>query len=381
MSAAHTLYVTIPEEPILSIVVGLFTILILVLFLPLVSKKVERNLEPFFFLMAIIAFGIVYSHGLVHDPLGLWIMALKSPVMISGVPIGIAQVVLIAGLVFYYFHVSIYRGIYGLLQRLGFMGFIAVFVALLGLSSSIISVIVAAVILSEILAGLPLPRKKLVELTVLASFALGMGAALTPVGEPLSTIAISKLSGPPYHAHFLFLVDVLGPYIVPGVIAIAIYAAYRVSRGLGKDKAAFARSLERVEYTETLRGVILRAIRVYLFVAALEVLGNSFLPLIEWYFTKIPAYVLYWVNMVSAILDNATLTAAEIGPTLSLSQIKSALIGLLISGGMLIPGNVPNIVAAGRLGITSKEWARVGVPFGIALLSIYFIALIPEYLK
>ena len=48
--------------------------------------------------------------------------------------------------------------------------------------------------------------------------------------------------------------------------------------------------------------------------------------------------------MVSAILDNATLAAAEIGPALTESQIKSALMGLLISGGMLIPGNIPNII-------------------------------------
>ncbi len=29
---------------------------------------------------------------------------------------------------------------------------------------------------------------------------------------------------------------------------------------------------------------------------------------------------------------------------------------------MLIPGNIPNIISAGKLGITSKEWARLGVP-------------------
>ena len=75
--------------------------------------------------------------------------------------------------------------------------------------------------------------------------------------------------------------------------------------------------------------------------------------------------------MVSAILDNATLTAAEIGPTLTESQIKSALLGLLISGGMLIPGNIPNIIAAHALEITSTEWARLGVPLGFVLMVVY----------
>jgi predicted cation transporter len=82
---------------------------------------------------------------------------------------------------------------------------------------------------------------------------------------------------------------------------------------------------------------------------------------------------LYWINMVSAVLDNATLAAAEIGPMLSEFQIKSILMGLLISGGMLIPGNIPNIISASKLGITSKEWARLGLPLGLVSMTIYFV--------
>jgi predicted cation transporter len=49
--------------------------------------------------------------------------------------------------------------------------------------------------------------------------------------------------------------------------------------------------------------------------------------------------------------------------------------GLLISGGMLIPGNIPNIISASKLGITSKEWARLGLPLGLVSMVIYFIVL------
>jgi len=110
-----------------------------------------------------------------------------------------------------------------------------------------------------------------------------------------------------------------------------------------------------------------------MFVAALELLGHSFTPMVVWYFSRLPPTGLYWLNTISAVVDNATLTAAEIGPYLSQEQIRSALMGLLISGGMLIPGNIPNIVAAGRLRITSREWARSGVPYGFILLIVYFI--------
>jgi predicted cation transporter len=122
-----------------------------------------------------------------------------------------------------------------------------------------------------------------------------------------------------------------------------------------------------------MKDVIMRAVKVYVFIAALVLLGEGFKPIILEYFIHIPSPVLYWVNMVSAILDNATLAAAEIGPALDELQIKSILMGLLVAGGMLIPGNIPNIISAGKLGITSKEWARLGVPLGLISMAIYFV--------
>ena len=55
--------------------------------------------------------------------------------------------------------------------------------------------------------------------------------------------------------------------------------------------------------------------------------------------------------------------------------------GLLIAGGMLIPGNIPNIIAAGKLEITSAEWARTGIPIGLALMVLVFgILFVPPIL-
>jgi predicted cation transporter len=379
----------IPEEPVAEVVAGLLAILVIVLVLPMVSKRVEENLEPFFLAMGITGFALILWAGIVPDVKTAWKIvetAARTPVSIAGLPIGITQVVLIAGLFFYFYRERIKQWLEALMGRVGLPSFIFILVLVLGLSSSVISVIVAAVILSEVLAFLPIPRQLKARLAVIACYALGLGAALTPIGEPLSTIAVSKLSGPPYYAGFTFLLDLLGIYIVPGVIATAALSAWVAARWrssltpreLGHDRVEVVGAVEVEE--ETLRTVVWRAIKVYMFVAALELLGTSFLPLVEWYFTKIPPYVLYWVNMVSAVLDNATLTAAEIGPQLTLSQIKSALMALLVSGGMLIPGNIPNIVTAGRLRITSKEWARIGVPLGIVMLSAYFIILLPEML-
>jgi predicted cation transporter len=85
--------------------------------------------------------------------------------------------------------------------------------------------------------------------------------------------------------------------------------------------------------------------------------------------------LLYWVNTISAIVDNATLAAAEISPSMTPEQIRAILMGMLISGGMLIPGNIPNIISAGKLKIKSTEWARTAVPLGAILLIVYYIVL------
>ena len=108
---------------------------------------------------------------------------------------------------------------------------------------------------------------------------------------------------------------------------------------------------------------------------ALIFLGAGFKPFIDAYLIRVSSQTLFWVNMVSAVLDNATLAAAEIGPTLSEAQIKSALLGLLISGGMLIPGNIPNIIAAHALHIKSTEWAKLGVPLGLVMMSVTAVLL------
>jgi len=181
----------------------------------------------------------------------------------------------------------------------------------------------------------------------------------------LSTIVISKLSGAPYHASFSYLARLLGHYLVPSVTLLGIAAIFLVHEA-PEDTG---KSLGVEEKEEKLSEVFVRGAKVYIFVMALIFLGAGFKPLIDAYIITLPSQMLFWVNMVSAILDNATLAAAEIGPTLNEAQIKSALLGLLIAGGMLIPGNIPNIIAAHSLRIKSTEWAKLGVPIGLVFMT------------
>ncbi len=88
--AVNMLMAHIPDEPVLYIVLGLCFITLLVLILPFIVKKVEENLELFFVIMGICAVTVsgLWSWELVID-------ALKAPVVIGAVPIGIFQVVLV----------------------------------------------------------------------------------------------------------------------------------------------------------------------------------------------------------------------------------------------------------------------------------------------
>jgi predicted cation transporter len=287
---------------------------------------------------------------------------------IFGIPIGIFQIVLVVGLIIYKWHDPIHKAIRKMTDMLSPKIMAFILIAVLGLFSSVMSAILAAIILVEMVNAMPLSRKSKIDLTIIACFSIGLGAALTPLGEPLSTIAISKLSGEPYHADFMFLFNMLGIYILPGILVYGIIGMFFLGKVDPKDHG-----LKAEEYNETVKDVVMRAIKVYVFIMALVLLGDGFKPIIFTYFTQIPSTILFWVNMVSAILDNATLAAAEIGPALSELQIKSILMGLLIAGGMLIPGNIPNIISAGKLGITSKEWARLGVPLGLVSMTIYFV--------
>ena len=337
---------------------GLFAILTLVMFAPFMVKKVEEELEIFLFIMGCIAVTITFQ----------WSAFLVKEALIE--PIKITLAVFIAGFLFKVFQQPVVRNVNKIADAIGVKLFAFLMIVMLGILSSVITAIIAALLLVEIIACITLDRKNEVILVILACFSIGLGAALTPIGEPLSTLAIAKLKGAPYHAGFFFLFNHLWHYIIPGIIAfgglgiILMPKKRQQGHGLKEDR------------TENLKDITVRTGKVYLFVMALVFLGKGFKPIIDTYISQMPYQGLYWLNMISAIVDNATLTAAEIGPTMSLLQIKSAILGLLIAGGMLIPGNIPNIISAGKLKIKSSEWARFGVPLGLLAMTVYFFLLI-----
>ncbi|WP_042148103.1 DUF1646 family protein [Paucisalibacillus sp. EB02] len=333
--------------------IGLTIILLLVLFLPFLVKPIEQNLEPFLFVMGLLA---AVVSGVFH--VELLVQAMKDPIFIT-------ITVLVAGLLFKWLKNPIENKMLKVSNNMDIRLFLALIIVILGLLSSMITAIIAAIVLVSIVSILKLDRKTEIQTVILACFSIGLGAVLTPIGEPLATITTSKLQ-----KDFFYLFQLIGFEVVFAVVAIGWIAFFTLKPQKNKN------SLEGNNEAESYMEILIRSFKIYLFVMGLTLLGAGYEPLVNGYLLDLQPGVLYWINMISAVLDNATLAAAEISPVMSTETIRFLLLGLIISGGMLIPGNIPNIISANKLGITSREWARFGVPFGLMVMVLFFVYLV-----
>lgn len=330
------------------------------LFLPLTIHKVEENLEAFLFVCGV--FAVTVSH--------VWSWHLVTAALED--PVKITAAVLIAGLLFRQFHAQLQKLTQKAVKKLGLRVTLFSIVLILGLTSSIITAIIAALILSEVVVILPLERKGRIKLVTFSCYAIGMGAILTAIGEPLGTVVISKLSGEPHNAGFFFLIDHLGWYVLGGVLFMAGMASSLRENTIQRAPGAKAADTES---EHSVKSIFIRAGKVYLFVMALTLLGDGLKPLAMKTITHLSDSWLYWINMLSAVLDNATLAAIEVTPAITDRSITFLLMSLIISGGMLIPGNIPNIICASKLGIKSKEWVKAAFGLGLMLMIVYFLIL------
>ncbi len=335
-------------------------LIVVVLVLPLTLHKVEENLEVFLFACGV--FAVTVSH--VWSGHLVWV-ALKDPIKIT-------LAVLIAGLLFRKFNTHLQKLTQKAVKTIGLRWTLFLIVVVLGLSSSLITAIIAALILAEITVMLPIERQGRTKLVIFSCYAIGMGAVLTSIGEPLGTIVISKLAGPPHHAGFFYLIQHLGWFVLGGVLVMAGMAssirAHTISHAPGAKAAHTGED-------NTVKGIAVRAGKVYVFVMALTFLGDGLKPLALKTISHLSAGWLYWINMLSAVLDNATLAAIEVTPVIDDRPLTFLLMSLVISGGMLIPGNIPNIICASKLGIKSKEWVKAAFGLGLLMLFVYFLLL------
>lgn len=318
---------------------------------PILVRPIERNVE-FFFLVA----GIIISAAMGQFSFALVRAALSEPIVLT-------SAILVFGIAFRLLQVYLDRLFSEAIRMCGKRWMCFGLTIIVGLLAGFITAVVAALVFAEAISLLRLDRTEEVAATVFGCFAIGLGGGMTPLGMPASTLALAAL-----HADFWYLARLLGPFVIAGIVLVAIPTLFLPSGG-GEPEPPL------ITERDSWAPVLIRAGKVYIFIVGLVGLSAGLRPVVDAYVRHLPGALLFWLNTLSAIVDNATLAAVEIGPALSLNQQRSALLSLLISGGMLIPGNIPNIVAASRLGINSRDWAGYGLGTGMLLLVLCFIVL------
>lgn len=324
---------------------------------PLTSKWVESHLE--IFLLFVGALAVTISGG--------WSIQFIYETL--NAPVNVAFIVLVVSVIFGNYSRYIFRVLFAFFKRVEPQFSFAFLVFILGICSSLVSVTVAALVLAEVLKVVALERNTTVKVTVFACYAIGLGAVLTPLAEPLSLIINNALAGPPHHADFFFLTRHFFWWIVPAIAALAVAAGYCVR------EAGTTMQMHIREDKETYVSMLKRTLHVYMFVAALNLISAGLRPLAQSTIAHLGGKILFLANTVSVIIDNATLAAIEIVPDIGIKDLIYMVIGFTACGSMLVQGNLPNIVAAEKLGIKSREWAKVAVPTGLWLMGAYFILL------
>lgn len=318
---------------------------------PLILAPLEHNLEPYCLALGVIAVTATNQ----------WEWHLLHKAALDPMPITLTVVV--AGVLFGALRPTLDGSFAAMRSRLPRPLLAGLAVLIVGLLSSVITAVIAALMLVEAVPVIGLGPTERTRVVVLGCFAIGLGSALTPIGGPLATLAASAMS-----LNFADLFRLLSPWVFPGLAAVSALAAF-YARG-PYDLIAASDNVR-----ESPRQAVLQGLRIFAFIAGLILIGAACAPIASRYLRKLSDGWLFWANMLSAALDNATLVAIEFHQ-IEPARAQAALLSLLISGGMLIPGNVPNIVCANKLRMRSGEWARTGLPLGLIMLGIYFAVLL-----
>ena len=198
-------------------------ILALLLFGPLAITAIEHNIELYCLALGVLAtlLGTGFTRELILE-------ALHEPVAIS-------IAVIVAALLFGWTRPWLDQVFDRLRARVSRPVLTAASVFAIASISSVITAIVGALVLVEVVGLLHLAGDKRTRVIVTGCFAIGMGASLTPLGEPLSTLAARALD-----LRFLGLFELMAPWVFPGLLASSLVAG-AFARGEYDDPPAGAR--------------------------------------------------------------------------------------------------------------------------------------------
>jgi predicted cation transporter len=134
------------------ITIVLVLILFVILLLPLLVKKVEHNLELFLLIAGVVT--LLISHLLGREPL----LSLRFAESVFMEPVKLTVATLVFGLVFRAIREPLKKKIVAFEIRLGPQAFAFLLILILGLTSSVVTAIIAALILCEIVSDIKLDK-------------------------------------------------------------------------------------------------------------------------------------------------------------------------------------------------------------------------------
>lgn len=347
---ARTLHYCISCGQMMTVILASLTILA-VLLGPILVKPIERNVEFFFLLVGVLTACVTgqFNRALVWSALSE--------------PLSFTVAVLVFGAAFLLLRDYLDQLLRRLIQILHPRIICFCLAIILGLLAAFITPVVAALVFVEAISLLRCNRHAEIATTVFACFAIGFGAGLTPLGMPGIAVVLKSL-----HADFWYLTHLLGPFVVSGIILAAAPILFL--------QFAPGKPLVTTEAKDSWRTVLLiRPGKVYVFIAGLVgTLGRA---------QAGGECVCSSRSRGTAILDEYHFRSGQQFDSggdgdNSLPEYESAARGvprLVNRRGNAGSGNIPNIVAASRLGITSREWAAHGLSTGMLLLILCFGAL------
>lgn len=332
---------------------SLSLLFLLVLLLPFKLRFVEERLELFLLFSGLLSLWLG----------GAWNWTFLQSSLSK--PLPLCASLLIFGLLFEALQSRLDRVLERLQGHFRLAPLLACLSLFLSLLSLLASAVLAALLLAQVLRRLELDAATRSRTAVLSCFGIGAASALSPLGGPLGAISLLRLgSTDPF-----LLFRIFGPCVL--AVLFLLFLAQLTARPQ-REKLQFRH--ERPP-SGNQPHLLFRILKIYVFVLGLLYFGQGLNPLAQRYVDAAPAWLLYWVNLLSALLDNASLAAAEFSAGMDLEKLRYAFLGLLVAGGILIPGNLPNIVVASELQIRPKEWAKSGLLYGLPLLLIFFIVL------
>ena len=288
------------------------------------KARLSENVELFF-----LGAGVVAS-----ATTGQWGKSLLHAAVTEPIPLTIA--VLVFGVIARLLRPTLDHAVARLAQLIGPRWIYFSLIIILGALSSVMTAVIAALILVEAVALLKLDRRSEAAAVVLACFAIGLGAALTPIGEPLGTVAISALN-----VDFWYLVRLLGPLVLTGILIVAAISLFL--------PAKYGHSLNADAHVDSWLEIVIRAAKVYLFVAGLVGLSWGLRPLVDEYIRRISEGGLFWMLMGKD----------EAGTIQTLTACKEVMAGITKRHhGRVVDAPGDNVLAEFASVVDALQWCR-----------------------